>query len=267
MRAVWQTAMKACTAVIVARHNASQFHFSDEPMTSSSPSAHTAHTIHLVRIWDLPTRLFHWLLAASVVAMVVTAKMGGNAMNWHLILGQVVLALLIFRVLWGLVGGYWSRFARLTPSPSALSRYLRGQSSTQDRAGHNPLGALSVIAMLMVLIAQVASGLMSDDEIAFSGPLTRFVSGDTISTATNFHAHWGQYLIYALVGLHVLAIGWYSLRGERLVPAMVHGDKQLEAPVTPARDSAGSRILAAILAVVASGIAWWVHQQGQSAGF
>ena len=121
--------------------------------------------------------------------------------------------------------------------------------------------------MLMVLIAQVASGMLSDDEIAFSGPLTRFVSGDTVSIATNFHAHWGQYLIYALVGLHLVAIGWYSLRGQRLVPAMVTGDKQLEAPVTAAQDSAGSRLLAAVLAVVASGIAWWVHQLGQVSGF
>ena len=230
-------------------------------MTPASPATHT------VRIWDLPTRLFHWLLVICIVALVVTAKLGGNAMNWHLILGQVVLALLIFRVLWGLVGGYWSRFGRLLPSPAAVLRYLRGASSLHERAGHNPLGALSVLAMLMVLIAQVASGMLSDDEIAFSGPLTRFVSGDTISTATSYHAHWGQYLIYALVGLHLLAIGWYSLRGHKLVPAMISGDKQLEAPVAAARDSVGTRVLAAVLAVVASGLAWWVHQLGQAAGF
>lgn len=75
---------------------------------------------HKVRIWDLPTRLFHWLLAACIVALVITAKMGGNAMNWHLILGQVVLALLVFRILWGMVGGYWSRFGSFIPSPAAL---------------------------------------------------------------------------------------------------------------------------------------------------
>lgn len=230
-------------------------------MTSTNPT-------HLsVRIWDLPTRLFHWLLVISIVALVVTAKLGGNAMNWHLILGQVVLALLIFRVLWGLVGGYWSRFGRLLPSPAAVGRYLRGNASVQDRAGHNPLGALSVLAMLLVLIAQVVSGMLSDDEIAFSGPLTRFVSGETVSTATSYHAHWGQYLIYVLVGLHVLAVAWYSLRGHKLVPAMISGDKQLEAPVPSSQDTAGTRVMAAVLAVVASGIAWWVHQLGQSAAF
>lgn len=227
----------------------------------------TSHTTHAVRIWDLPTRLFHWLLVICIVALVVTAKMGGNAMNWHLILGQMALALLIFRVLWGFAGGYWSRFGRLLPSPAAVLRYLRGHASLPERAGHNPLGALSVLAMLIILIAQVASGLLADDEIAFSGPLTRFVSGDAISTATQYHAHWGQYLIYALVGLHLLAIGWYSWRGHKLVPAMLSGDKQLQAPVTPARDSAGTRALAAVLAIAASGIAWWVHQLGQVTAF
>ena len=104
-------------------------------MTPTRPATHT------IRIWDLPTRLFHWLLALCIVALVVTAKLGGNAMNWHLILGQVVLALLIFRLLWALVGGYWSRLMQLLPSPSALSRYLRGAAHVSDRAGHNPLGA------------------------------------------------------------------------------------------------------------------------------
>ena len=222
---------------------------------------------HKVRIWDLPTRLFHWLLAICIVALVVTAKMGGNAMNWHLLLGQVMLALLIFRILWGLVGGYWSRFGSFIPSAAAMRRYLSGASTTQDRAGHNPLGSLSVIAMLIVLIAQIASGLMSDDEIAFSGPLTRFVSGELISKATNYHAHWGQYLIYALVALHLLALIGYSLKGDKLVPAMVTGDKLLEEPVAASRDTASTRALAALLAVVASALSWWVHQLGQSAAF
>ena len=235
--------------------------------TMTQPTTSASALPHKVRIWDLPTRLFHWLLVICIAALVVTAKMGGNAMNWHLILGQVVLALLVFRILWGLVGGYWSRFGSFIPSPSALQRYLRGQSTAQDRAGHNPLGSLSVLAMLMVLIAQVASGLMSDDEIAFSGPLTRFVSGDLISQATGYHAHWGQYLIYGLVALHVLALIWYSFKGDKLVPAMVTGDKLLQEPVAASRDTAGSRALAAVLAVLASTLSWWIHQLGQSAAF
>mgnify|MGYP003610026477 FL=1 len=137
-----------------------------------------------VRIWDLPTRLFHWALFVCVVALVVTAKVGGNAMNLHLRLGQVVFALLLFRLLWGFVGGHWSRFASFFPTPARLARYLGGRATAADTAGHNPLGALSVLAMLLVLGAQVGSGLFSDDDIAFSGPLTALVSCAKVARMT-----------------------------------------------------------------------------------
>ena len=128
---------------------------------------------HTVRIWDLPTRLFHWALAACIVGLVVSAKLGGNAMVWHFRLGHAVLALLLFRLVWGLVGGHWSRFAVFWVSPARLLRYVRGQVLPQDTAGHNPLGALSVFALLGAVALQVGTGLFSDDEIAFAGPLTR----------------------------------------------------------------------------------------------
>jgi cytochrome b len=219
---------------------------------------------HKVRIWDLPTRLFHWLLAAAVIALVVTAKIGGNAMNWHLLLGHGVLALLLFRLLWGLVGGRWSRFASFIHAPATLLRHLRGQGRASDSAGHSPLGALSVFAMLAVLIAQVGSGLLSDDEIAFSGPLSRFVPGDTVALATAYHAHWGQHLLYALVALHLLAILFYAWRGRGLVRAMVTGDKQLPEPLPASRDTAATRLLALALAAAAGLGAWWVQQLGSA---
>ncbi|CAB5723090.1 Cytochrome b [Delftia tsuruhatensis] len=217
---------------------------------------------HKVRIWDLPTRLFHWLLATAVIALVVTAKLGGNAMNWHLLLGHAVLALLLFRLLWGVVGGRWSRFASFIHSPSSLLRHLRGRGQASDTAGHSPLGALSVFAMLAVLIAQVGSGLLSDDEIAFSGPLSRFVSGDTVAQATAYHAHWGQYLLYVLLALHLLAIAFYTWRGRGLVRPMLTGDKHLAEPLPASRDTAASRLLALAVAAAAGLGAWWVQQLG-----
>ena len=217
--------------------------------------------IHRLRIWDLPTRLFHWLLAASTIALVITAKIGGNAMEWHLRLGHVVLALLLFRILWGLSGGYWSRFTTFIPSPARLVRYLRGQGTARDKAGHNPLGALSVLAMLLILAAQVGTGLVSDDEIAFAGSLVRYVSGDTIAWATVWHKGWGQYLVYAIVALHLIAILGYTLiRREKLVPAMLHGDK----PVPNAEDLPASRdgwtvlLPAALFAAACAVMAYWV---------
>lgn len=220
------------------------------------------------RIWDLPTRLFHWLLAASVIALVVTAKMGGNAMEWHLRLGHVVLALLVFRIFWGLVGGYWSRFATFTPSPARLLRYLRGHSTAADRNGHNPLGALSVWAMLLVLCAQVGSGLFSDDDIAFAGPLTRFVSGDTINDATIWHKEWGQWLLLALIAFHLCAIVFYTLvRRQRMVAAMLHGDQSAPAGTRAAHDGMAQRLLALVLALLCAGGAWWVYQLAAAPAF
>lgn len=218
-----------------------------------------------IRIWDLPTRLFHWTLAASVIALVLTAKVGGNAMNWHFRLGYVVFALLVFRLLWGFAGGHWSRFASFWPTPARLARYLGGRATAADTAGHNPLGALSVLAMLAVLGLQVASGLMTDDEIAFAGPLTALVSGEWVARMSSWHKSWGQYLVIGLAALHVLAIAVYALRRHNLVGPMVLGDKTLPAQLPAARDTAGTLALAALLLAVAAGVVYAVLQLGQRA--
>lgn len=219
--------------------------------------------MHRVRIWDLPTRLFHGLLALCVVGLVVTAKVGGNWMAWHLWLGQAVLALLLFRLAWGVLGGHWSRWTRLRLHPAAFRDYWRGTSPVLHRAGHSPLGALAVLAMLAVLGTQVLTGLMSDDEIAFFGPLVRFVSGDTVSAATAFHKNVGEYLVLGIVALHLLAIAFYQLRRRQaLVGAMVHGDKVLPEPVTPSRDDAAWRVLGLVVAGACGGVALWVARLG-----
>lgn len=214
---------------------------------------------HTVRIWDLPVRLFHWALAASVIGLVVTAKVGGNAMEWHFRLGYVVLALLVFRIVWGLVGGRWSRFTSFLYSPARLVRYLKGSAHPEDGIGHSPLGALSVFGLLAVLIAQVATGLLSDDEIAFAGPLTRFVSNAVVGQATSYHKEIGQYLVIGLVVLHLLAIAFYVLvRRQRIVRPMVHGDKDLAAPAAPSRDDWASRVVALVVLAASAALAWWV---------
>ena len=145
-----------------------------------------------VRIWDLPTRLFHWALAACVIGLIVSAKVGGDAMNWHFRLAYAVFTLLVFRVLWGLVGGHWSRFATFFPTPGRIARYLGGRAPASETAGHSAVGALSVLAMMAALVLQVASGLFTDDEIAFAGPLTSLVSGDWVGRATTWHKGWGR---------------------------------------------------------------------------
>ncbi|WP_439590440.1 cytochrome b/b6 domain-containing protein [Hydrogenophaga sp.] len=221
--------------------------------------------MHTIRVWDLPTRLFHWLLAACVIGLVITGSVGGNWMNWHLRLGYAVLTLLLFRLVWGFVGGHWSRFASFLYSPSSLVAYLRGQSRPEHEAGHSPLGALSVFGLLLILAIQVASGLMSDDEIAVSGPLTRFVSGDTVSLATGYHTEVGKFIVIALVVLHVLAILFYKLvRKQSLVRPMVVGDKQLATPVRPARDTTGTRLLALVVLLLCGAAVNWLVSFGNA---
>lgn len=219
-----------------------------------------------VRVWDLPTRLFHWSLAACVVASVVSAKIGGNAMDWHFRFGYTILALLAFRLLWGIVGGRWSRFGSFLYAPSTLRRYLRGGSRADEHheVGHSPLGALSVFALLALLLAQVGSGLFADDEIASAGPLVKFVSGATSSLLTSWHKSFGQWLIIALVLLHVAAIVAYRLRlGRDLVTPMVRGDKWLPAGVPGSADTLATRVLALLLlALCAAGVAWLVTLGG-----
>jgi cytochrome b len=218
-----------------------------------------------VRVWDLPTRAFHWLLAATVIGSVVSAKIGGNAMVWHMRLGLLALALLAFRLVWGFVGGYWSRFVSFVYPPSAVAAYVRGDAGPGGRfdVGHSPLGALSVFALLLLLIAQVATGLIADDEIATTGPLNRFVSSSLGLRATSWHNTFGQYLIITLVVLHIAAVLFYLWKKQRnLIGPMWHGDKHL-VPGTPAsEDGLAQRTLAALLIALALGVSWWISRLG-----
>ena len=211
-----------------------------------------------VRIWDLPTRLFHWLLAVCVIGLVITGNVGGNAMVWHFRLGYTVLTLLLFRLLWGFVGGHWSRWSQLALSPVHALDHARGRL-LKSWAGHNPLGSWSVLLMLTWLLLQVSTGLVSDDEIANAGPLTALVSGATVSAATAWHKGAGKLVLIFLVLGHVSAIAWYRLRkGQSLVPPMLHGDKTLSGPVTPSRDCLPQRVLAVLLLLVCAAAVRWL---------
>lgn len=204
--------------------------------------------MHTVRVWDLPTRLFHWGLAACVIGLLVTANIGGNWMNWHFRFGYTVLTLLLFRFVWGLIGGHWSRFGSFLYGPASLVAFLRGQGAPEHRVGHSPTGALSVFALLLVLLVQVGSGLTSDDEIAFAGPLTVLVSSDWVAAATNYHKNIGKFLVMGLVVLHLAAIAFYRwVKKDDLVRPMVTGDKRLAQAVRSSRDTAASRLSALVV--------------------
>lgn len=219
-----------------------------------------------VRVWDLPTRVFHWVLAAAVVGSVVTAKIGGNAMAWHYRLGYLILGLLAFRLVWGLVGGRWARFASFAYGPASTVRYLRGRAHEGDRfhIGHSPLGALSVFALLAVLMVQVGTGLVSFDDIEqVGGPLNRFVAEATATRALGWHKSAGELLVLCLVGLHLAAVLFYLLaKGRNLIAPMWHGDKPLADASLAASDSVRLRFAAAVIALACAALVAWVVSLG-----
>ncbi len=213
-----------------------------------------------VRVWDLPTRVFHWALALCIVGLVITGNVGGNAMVWHFRIGLTVLALLLFRLVWGLVGGRWSRFAAFVYSPGSIINYLSGRGKPEHSVGHTPSGAVAVFALLAVLLAQVASGLVSDDEISNAGPLTRFVSIATVNLATHYHANIGKWILLALVVLHIGAIAFYLRRKQNLIKPMLYGDKQVALAVPASRDDAASRIGALVVFGVCGALVGWISR-------
>lgn len=217
-----------------------------------------------VRVWDLPTRAFHWLLAACVIGLLVTGKMGGEAMAWHGRIGYLVASLLLFRLVWGVVGGHWSRFAAFSYSPRRVLDYIRGHTNPSWVVGHSPLGAGSVYAMLIFLAAQVVTGLFSDDQVEFSGPLSILVSNRTVRLLTGYHKNIGEIVLIVLVLLHVSAIAYYQLRkGQKLLGPMLHGDKAVVADTPASRDDMRSRLLAlAVLGVCGILVAWIVSLGG-----
>lgn len=207
-----------------------------------------------VRIWDLPTRLFHWVLALLVAAAFVTESIGGNAMVWHGRVGQAILALVTFRVVWGFVGSTYARFATFVRGPAAIKAYLEGR---WRGLGHNPLGALSVLALLACLLAQAVTGLFANDDIAFQGPLADLVSSDASNALTYVHKKLEK-LLWLLLAAHIGAIAFYvRVKKDNLVRPMITGDRDVEAG-EPARGGGKLALLLALavavtVAVVASG--------------
>jgi len=178
-------------------------------------------TIH---IWDLPLRLFHWLLAVSVTAAYVTAKIGGDLMDWHGRLGIFILGLLIFRIVWGFIGSASARFVTFFPTYARISAYLKGR---WQGLGHNPLGGLFTIVVLTTLLVQVGTGLFANDDIAFEGPLFDLIDKTFSDRMTGWH-NTTVNLLLTLIVLHLVAIVFYRwVKKNNLVIPMLTGKKQV----------------------------------------
>lgn len=207
-------------------------------------------------VWDLPVRLFHWALVGLVAFQAFSGLWGGPAeMVWHGRAGYAIFTLVVFRLAWGIVGGRHARFSDFVRGPGAVIRYLR--SGTGSSSGHNPLGALSVIAMLAVLLVQAGTGLFANDDILFDGPLMHLVGKELSDTLTGYH-YLSSRALLALVVLHFAAIAFYRLRGENLVTPMITGQKPGEnETANPDRSTVpvmGSPIKAILVLAIAAGI-------------
>ena len=180
----------------------------------------------LIRVWDLPIRLFHWLLVFCIAGSLISVNLGGNAIQWHARFGYCILTLLVFRIIWGFIGSTHARFASFFPTRQGFLNYLQGQGP--QYLGHNPLGALSVFALLFALSVQVSTGLFVDDEIAFQGPFAKYVSNSTVSLLSRIHDA-NQVVIYTLIAIHIAAIIYYKkYKGKNLVKPMLDGDKEID---------------------------------------
>ena len=223
----------------------------------------------IIRVWDLPLRLFHWLLVACIVGSLISVNIGGNAIQWHAYFGYSILTLLIFRLIWGFVGSTHARFSSFFPSLTKIKNYLQGNSP--QVLGHNPIGALSVFALLFVLCVQVFTGLFVDDEIAFQGPLAKYASDSVISFLSEIHEG-NQVVIYTLITIHIAAIWAYKkFKGENLVKPMITGDKEIDPSEEasylptdlgqPSKDGGLQRAFALVLlSLIAVGVGYLITQ-------
>lgn len=180
-----------------------------------------------ILVWDLPTRLFHWLLVALVVSSFVTGKIGGNFMRYHEWSGEAILALLLFRVVWGFIGSAPSRFSAFLAAPATVMRYSLTllRRDAPHTLGHNPLGGWSVMAMLLALLVQAGTGLFANDDIATTGPLYKWVSKAASDRLTFLH-RLNQKVIIVLVVVHVAAVLFHLIyKKENLIMPMITGIK------------------------------------------
>ncbi len=211
-------------------------------------------------VWDLPTRLFHWSVVALVAAAYVTWRL--NWMGWHAWTGDALLALVLWRVLWGFVGSDSARFSRFLASPAAAVRHLAHvfRREPDREAGHNPAGGWMVLLLLALLLGQTLTGIYVDNDVADVGPLTEMMPAPFDNAMTALHGLFWDALLVA-VALHVLAILVYAVaKRHNLLLPMITGRKTLPATVPAPRTARPGHALLALAgaAAVAAALANWL---------
>jgi cytochrome b len=213
-----------------------------------------------VFVWDVPVRLFHWTLLALMVGLFVTAEVLDDGIDIHARLGMAVLALVMFRVVWGIVGSSYARFSQFVRGPGAAMAYARTLFVRQHDfvPGHNPLGGWMVVMLLVLIMLQAVLGLYANDDILFEGPLMYLVSKETSDLLTELHEVVFHVLL-VLVVLHVAAVLWHRFfKGDNLVSAMFTGYKALPLGAEAENASGGGVLRALVVLVLCAAAVWWV---------
>jgi cytochrome b len=216
-------------------------------------------------VWDLPTRLFHWLIVFTICAQYASGEAGGEWLVWHFRMGYLMMGLLTFRIIWGFVGPTHARFSNFIKGPGSTLAYLRQVHKTGQDAirsvGHNPLGGLMVVAIIALLSAQVVTGLFSSDGLSYYAPFYSTVSSDTSDRITDWHGIVFN-IIVAAAALHILAVLFYTfIKKSPLVPAMIHGRKpQSHVPAAEGIESS-ALARAVIVAIIAAGVVFLVQHE------
>jgi cytochrome b len=229
-------------------------------MAGNEGEAHEPQEMVRIPVWDWPVRAFHWSIVVLVVVSVVTAKVGGNAMEWHVRSGVTILALVLFRIAWGFAGNRHARFSGFVASPRRVIAYAgslaRGEKSWH--VGHNPLGSWSIVALLLVLLFQAGTGLFSNDDIATDGPLVKLISKDLSDTITSLHDR-NAWILFALVGVHVAAALYYQFGlKQNLIGPMITGDKAVPRHQAHAAAEGAATAKAFVLLALCAFVVWWV---------
>ena len=211
------------------------------------------------RLWDLPTRLFHWALVVLIALQYATGEFDLLDLRWHFWFGYATLALVLFRILWGLFGSQTSRFSDFVRGPRAVAAYVRamGRGGAKQSVGHNPVGGWSVLALLTCVLVQAVTGLFSSDDVDNDGPLAAHVAAATVKAMTRLH-HLAQNVLLVLIVLHVGAVLFYRfVQRDDLIGPMISGRKALgEAP--PLRFASGLRaaVLFAASVLIVAALLW-----------
>jgi cytochrome b len=214
-------------------------------------------TRRAVAVWDWPVRIVHWSLVVFIAVSWITSEVGGNAMTYHMWSGYTILTLVVFRIVWGLVGSRHARFASFVKGPGAVIRYASSLAGTRSSSvlGHNPLGGWSVVLMLLSVSVQAVTGLFANDDIFTEGPLASRVSGQTSEFLTAIH-NYNFYVLVALIGLHLLAIAFYLLvKRENLIGAMFTGRKYVDSAAHHDEPMASPLRAVVVLLVIAGAVA------------